>query len=93
MLPIQDALKRRKEIREAAREEGRREWDQRFAEADVRFGFYDAKGQRLLPLTPEVRRFLKGDGDGDGGLAASPTRKWRILGRKGLGWGRGARLE
>lgn len=94
MLPIQDALKRRREIREAALkegcEEGRRKYDQRFMEALERFGFYDANGHRALAFTPEVRRFLKGESEAP---PAAPARKWWILGRKGLGWGRGARLE
>ena len=71
-------------------EEGRRKYDQRFMEALDRFGFYDANGHRALAFTPEVRRFLKGESESP---PAVPARKWWILGRKGLGWGRGARLE
>ena len=40
---------------------GRKERDQRQAEALERFGYYDANGVRAMSYTDEVRRFLAGE--------------------------------
>ena len=42
------------------KDEGRKERDKRFDEAVERFS-RDVNGQRMLPLTPNVRRFLVGE--------------------------------
>ena len=74
------ALRIRGEIEEKIREQGRREYRQRWHEAVDRFGYYDSDGQRVLPLPPEVKRFLYGEDEGGREPAwVVMAQKWRIL--------------
>ena len=78
------ALRIREEIEEKIREQGRREYRQeyiqRLHEAVERFGYYASDGQQVLPLTPEVKRFLDGDDEVEDEPAwVIMARKWRIL--------------
>ena len=61
-------------------DKGRREFAERMYAAVERFGYYDSDGIQVLPCTPEVRRFIRGEP-----TWVETLRKWRILGRKGLG--------
>ena len=60
MLLIPYALRKRKEIKQEARREGRREIDDRYREAVKRFGV-EVNGVTMLPWTPEVQEFIQAE--------------------------------
>ena len=67
-------------------EKYQREYMRRFVEAVERFGYYDENGERVLPMTPEVERFLDGEGDVDG---ATVRRRRPRRGNGGFWGGKG----